>query len=173
MRAKILVPVAAAFLLAGCATSSPTPPPVASPSPTPEASESPHVIDNESLPTVEEVMALLKSSGDDSGEPGVTFGALFAPGEQQFFENTAEYVPGPAAIRVACTTADGSDVAITFTVEGSDPLEFSAPCANAEDGMTIVRTEEQRVDIAGPYRFTVDTTADAAVAVGVVRLDAE
>ena len=141
--------------------------------PTPTPSETGHVIDNESLPTVEKVMETLESSGDDSGKPNVTFGALFAPGEQQYFENSAELVTGPAVIRVACTTADGSDVSITFTDESSDPLTFSAPCANATDGMTIVRTEPQKVEIASPYRFTVDTTADAAVAIGLVPVGAE
>lgn len=131
------------------------------------------MIDNESLPTVEKVMESLTSNGNDSGEPGVTFGALFAPGEQQFFENAAEWTPGPAAVRVACTTADGSDVAIAVTIGEADPIAFTAPCGDGEGGIVITRTEEQRIDISGPYRFTVDTTADASVAVGVVRLPPE
>jgi len=141
--------------------------------PTPTPSETSHVIDNESLPTVEKVMETLKSSGDDSGEATPTFGALFAPGEQQFFENSAALVPGAAAVRVACTTADGSNVVITFTDEANTPIEFTAPCANATDGMSIVRSEPQQVEISTPYRFTVDTTADAAVAIGLVHLGAE
>ncbi|MGV8883759.1 MAG: hypothetical protein ACOH19_16545 [Rhodoglobus sp.] len=173
MRSSFLAPIAAILLLAGCAAPAPTPTPSATISATPQPSETPHVIDTESLPTVEKVMETLTSSGDDSGEATPTFGALFAPGEQQYFENSAAIVPGTAIVRVACTTADGSDITITFTDEANTPIEFTAPCANATDGMTIVRSEPQQVEISTPYRFTVDTIADAAVAIGVVPVGAE
>jgi len=163
--------IAAAALLTGCTANpgEPTSTPTESATTTPAPSATPVA-----LPTVEEALAALDSAAEDDRTPDIRMGVLLEPGQSQYVEDGREIPFGPGVVRIACTSADGGDVAVTLTIGAEDPVTFTAACGTGrDDGTSIVTSQEQAFDFTAPYRFTLETPVASVVAVGVVKSAAQ
>lgn len=165
-RVRLLIPVLALLLLAGCA---PTPAPMPVPSSTPTPTVTPPTPQSLlPMPGTGLVLDQVGSYSDDAREPTFRFAAAHVGGEGENFTFTLP--EGTWLLRVSCATdaSDSVDVTIDFT-DGRPGVEYEAYCGETPPtGIVTATTQGPEFSGGGEVTMRLESASRFVAAAGLV-----
>ena len=164
-RVRLLIPVLALLLLAGCAV---TPAPMPVPTSSSSATETPTPQSMLPMPGTGLVLDQVGSYSDDTREPTFRFAAAHVGGEGENFVFTLP--EGTWLLRVTCATdaSDSVDVTLDFT-DGRPGVEYEAYCGDTPTtGIVTATTQGPEFAGGGEVTMRLESASRFVAAAGLV-----